>query len=379
MPLVAMEDAQQCLQLDPSFFKAYHRLAAAHSALGRCGAYPAPPAPCAVPPCPEWWPPLGAPFASPPTPRRMPLSAVAHTRLGRSHEQRLATLTPTPTLSPPRALRPSLPGATQVLPRYAEASAVLRRALEREDVPAEAGMREELAEKLRQVDAQLQAQLQLQLQAGGEEDGRTEQAGRTGRGEAGREGRGGPEEAGSSATAPACTAPPCTAAESVAAAAAAAAGVTAAEVAAAAAASTAASAPSEPASSELAPVALRRLLALSDDLLLVCTARAPPYAPHAHRTCTAPVRCSRSYAQLCCTHHACARACSRACAAAGDPMPAGPHPNPSPSPCCRRSSASWAWPTCSVPPRAAARSTAPAPHAAATARGTGCARPPGRA
>ena len=111
MPLVAMEDAQQCLQLDPSFVKAYHRLAAAHSALGRCGAYPAPPAPCAAPPCPEWRPPLGAPFASPPTPHRMPQSAVAHTRLGRSHEQRLATLTPTPTLSPPRALRPSLPGA----------------------------------------------------------------------------------------------------------------------------------------------------------------------------------------------------------------------------------------------------------------------------
>ena len=177
MPLVAMEDAQQCLQLDPSFVKAYHRLAAAHSALGRCGAYPAPPAPCAVPPCPEWRPPLGAPFASPPTPRRMPLSAVAHTRLGRSHEQRLATLTPTPTLSPPRALRPSLPGTTQVLPRYAEASAVLQRALEREEVPAEAGMREDLAEKLRQVDAQLQAQ----LHTGGEEDGRTEQAGRTGR------------------------------------------------------------------------------------------------------------------------------------------------------------------------------------------------------
>ena len=42
MPLVAMEDAQQCLQLEPSFVKAYHRLAAAHSALGRCGAYPAP-------------------------------------------------------------------------------------------------------------------------------------------------------------------------------------------------------------------------------------------------------------------------------------------------------------------------------------------------
>ena len=111
MPLVAMEDAQQCLQLDPSFVKAYHRLAAAHSALGRCGAYPAPPAPCAAPPCPKWRPPLGAPFASPPTPRRMPQSAVSHTRLGRSHEQRLAPLTPTPTLSPPRALRPSLPGA----------------------------------------------------------------------------------------------------------------------------------------------------------------------------------------------------------------------------------------------------------------------------
>ena len=46
MPLVAMEDAQQCLQLDPSFIKAYQRLAAAHSALGRCGAYPALPAPC---------------------------------------------------------------------------------------------------------------------------------------------------------------------------------------------------------------------------------------------------------------------------------------------------------------------------------------------
>ena len=42
MPLAAMEDAQQCLQLDPSFVKAYHRLAAAHTALGRCGAYPAP-------------------------------------------------------------------------------------------------------------------------------------------------------------------------------------------------------------------------------------------------------------------------------------------------------------------------------------------------
>ena len=42
MPLVAMEDAQQCLQLDPSFVKAYHRLAAAHTALGRCGACPAP-------------------------------------------------------------------------------------------------------------------------------------------------------------------------------------------------------------------------------------------------------------------------------------------------------------------------------------------------
>ena len=40
MPLAAMEDAQQCLQLDPSFVKAYHRLAAAHTALGRCGAYP---------------------------------------------------------------------------------------------------------------------------------------------------------------------------------------------------------------------------------------------------------------------------------------------------------------------------------------------------
>jgi hypothetical protein len=42
MPLVAMEDAQQCLQLDPSFVKAYHRLAAAHTALGRCGTYPTP-------------------------------------------------------------------------------------------------------------------------------------------------------------------------------------------------------------------------------------------------------------------------------------------------------------------------------------------------
>ena len=280
MPLVAMEDAQQCLQLDPSFVKAYHRLAAAHTALGRCGAHPAPPAPCAAPPCPEWRPPLGAPFASPPTPRRMPQSAVAHTRLGRFHEPRLATLTPSPTLSPPRALRPSLPVTTPTLtppPRYAEASAVLQRALEREEVPAEAGMREDLTEKLRQVDAQLQAQ----LQAGGEEDRRTEEDGP--RQEAGHEGRGGPEEAGPRPTAPPCTAPPCPAAESVAAAAAAAAAaaeVTAAEVTAAEAASTAASAPSEPASSELAPAPLRRLLALSDDLLLVCTARAPPCAPH---------------------------------------------------------------------------------------------------
>lgn len=43
MPLAAMEDAQQCLQLDPSFVKAYHRLAAAHTALGRCGATPGAP------------------------------------------------------------------------------------------------------------------------------------------------------------------------------------------------------------------------------------------------------------------------------------------------------------------------------------------------
>ena len=166
---------------------------------------------------------------------------------------------------------------------------MLRRALEREEAPAQAGMREDLAEKLRQVDAQLKAQ----LHAGGGEDGRTEQAGHTGRGEAGhmgrgevgREGRGGPEEANPSATTPACTAPPCTAAESVAAAAEvtaaeAAEAAAAAEVAAAAAASTAASAPSE-ASGELAPVPLRRLLALSDDLLLVCTA----HAPHVHRAC----------------------------------------------------------------------------------------------
>ena len=38
MPLAAMEDAEQCLQLDPNFVKAHHRLAAAHTALGRCDA-----------------------------------------------------------------------------------------------------------------------------------------------------------------------------------------------------------------------------------------------------------------------------------------------------------------------------------------------------
>ena len=102
MPLAAMEDAQQCLQLDPSFVKAYHRLAAAHTALGRCGAYPTHTPPLAptsrrgntfgdfplplgtpAPPRPVP-PPLGAP--PPPLPRHplitcVPLSrcrAVAH-------------------------------------------------------------------------------------------------------------------------------------------------------------------------------------------------------------------------------------------------------------------------------------------------------------
>ena len=36
MPLAAMQDAQQALQLDPNFVKAYHRLAAAYTSLGRC-------------------------------------------------------------------------------------------------------------------------------------------------------------------------------------------------------------------------------------------------------------------------------------------------------------------------------------------------------
>eukprot|EP00908_Phaeocystis_cordata_P017548 Transcript_28903.p1 GENE.Transcript_28903~~Transcript_28903.p1 ORF type:complete len:671 (-),score=175.50 Transcript_28903:189-2201(-) len=35
IPLAAMEDAERCLQLDPAFLKAYHRLAAAHTSLRR--------------------------------------------------------------------------------------------------------------------------------------------------------------------------------------------------------------------------------------------------------------------------------------------------------------------------------------------------------
>ena len=43
IPLAAMEDAQRCLQLDPAFLKAYHRLAAAHTSLRRCAPRPAHP------------------------------------------------------------------------------------------------------------------------------------------------------------------------------------------------------------------------------------------------------------------------------------------------------------------------------------------------
>ena len=155
---------------------------------------------------------------------------------------------------------------------------MLQQALDREDVPAEAGMRDDLTEKLRQVEAQIEAQAK---QAGPRQ-------------EAGPE-----EEAGPRPTTPTCTTPTCGAAESVAAAAEA-------EV------STAAG-PSDQASSDQAPVA-RLLLELSDDLLLVCT----PRAPHVHRTCTAYAHriCGRrrSYATVLHVPFMCT---------AGDPMPAG--------------------------------------------------------
>jgi hypothetical protein len=221
---------------------------------------------------------------------------------------------------------------------------VLQQALDREDMPAEAGMRQDLSHKLRQVEGQLQAQRE---QAGPRQEA-------------------GPKEAGPRPTTPTCTTcttPTCGAAESVAVAAEAEASATA--------------GPSEQgceqtsSSSEQAPVA-RLLLELSDDLLLVCTARA--CAPHVpvHRTCLAcacawhvhvPCACCMCMC-MCMLHVACA------CARAMCMLHVHVH--------CRRSYASWAWLTCSVPPRAAACSTAPVPRAAATGRGTGCARWRGR-
>ena len=154
---------------------------------------------------------------------------------------------------------------------------MLQQALDREDVPAEAGMRDDLTEKLRQVEAQIEAQAK---QAGPRQEA-------------------GPEEAGPRPTTPTCTTPTCGAAESVAAAA-------------EAEASTAAG-PSDQASSDQAPVA-RLLLELSDDLLLVCT----PCAPHVHRTCTAYAHriCGRRRSYATVLHMPCM-------CAAGDPMPAG--------------------------------------------------------
>jgi hypothetical protein len=155
---------------------------------------------------------------------------------------------------------------------------VLQQALDREDMPAEAGMRQDLSHKLRQVEGQLQAQRE---QAGPRQEA-------------------GPKEAGPRPTTPTCTTcttPTCGAAESVAVAAEAEASATA--------------GPSEQgceqtsSSSEQAPVA-RLLLELSDDLLLVCTARA--CAPHVpvHRTCLCTARACAPHVHGMCMCMACA-------------------------------------------------------------------------
>ena len=149
---------------------------------------------------------------------------------------------------------------------------MLQQALDREDVPAEAEMREDLAEKLRQVEARLQAR----------------------RKQAGPGPEAGPRPTTPTCTAPTCTTPTCGAAESMAAE--------------AGAEASAAAGPGGHASGEQAPVA-RLLLELSDDLLLVCAA----CAPHVHSTHTARApRVHRVYTA--CAPHLCTT---------GDPMPAG--------------------------------------------------------
>ena len=216
---------------------------------------------------------------------------------------------------------------------------MLQQALEvipqpREDAPAEAGMRDDLTEKLRQVEAQIEAQAK---QAGQRQDA-------------------GPREVG-----PRPTTPTCDAAESV---------TAAAEAEASAAAGPSDQASSDQVSSDQAPVA-RLLLELSDDLLLVCTACASHVhrmciarAPHVHRMCTACAPHLWPQEILChCAAHTMHVRCRRSYAM---------HVH------CRRSYASWAWLTYSERPRAAACSAAPVPRAAAMGRGTGCARRRGR-